>query len=358
MSDSGEEICEKCKEDIDDCICYYNAILDIPGFVKRRNTQIFKEKRCKLTELLQISHFFVMELEHMPNVYHTRSGHEVEDVGYGGYSDHDAARFLGTLIVSEYNEIIVNLSIGSYVSAIRGTRNLFEWLVRTLACISDAYIITKRLEDKNRPSCFHVISEAFSITQDKISMGSDKRKKFEQEIREKRKKGEIDEKVEAIYLSNIGAGATKFIESFNENILKYIKLYGVEKKVAKKQILRTIYQELSEYVHTSTSRLMKIEQNEGKAFFDQCEFDEAYNAIMITTDLICYFYFILLDIDVFHTIDNWKVQWRNGIMERFNALLLPRDKFQSTKTLLNSKVWKSNPPIELVSLNVSRDSSG
>ena len=92
----------------------------------------------------------------IPTLYTTRSGCSVEDFGPVPSGGSDSARNIIRLLVKEYNELYINLYIGSYYSAVRCLRASFEWLIKCVAIVSDASIITNYPSDKNRAFVLHL----------------------------------------------------------------------------------------------------------------------------------------------------------------------------------------------------------
>lgn len=343
-----EEFCEDCENTLNECTCGYDAILDIPKFIANRSATIFEKKRCKITNLQALSFLISKILMDLPSVYRTRSGHEVEEFYVDSYSDHDGARFLGTLIQSELNELLINITVGSYDSAIRGIRNLFEWVIRTTVLITDVSLFTKQSKDKHKPACFHMIRCAMELSNQKRQLSKDGLHTFKNNIKEQFRKGEINSEVKTAYLNDISSGITKYINQCDDSLIKYICLNSIPGKVPQKMILLYLYGQLSEYVHKSPKLLDKMEQNQGKLFFDSDEFDYSFNLVLISLDMIFYFYLLLLDMDVFHSSPEWKSSWRQQIKKDFDELLIPTHLMESCKTLLHSIEWNSNPPEELI----------
>ena len=336
-------ICEDCEKPLNDCTCGYNRILDIPGFIQQRSQHIFNKKRCKITEFRELSFFITEILDHMPNLYSTRSGHEIENVEDTNYSNHDAARFIGTSITHEMNELLVNLTVGSYNSSIRGIRNLFEWVIRTTVGMSDPSSITDSDKDKNVVTCFHTIKETYRSAMEKQTMDSQTKKSFKKDIENDPQLSERDKRV---LLAHISSGVGKFIDRCDSEFLKYIRPKNQD-NTPKKELYNT-YDQLSQYTHKSSELLESMEQNHGEIFFEQDEFDSAFRLCYIALDYIFYFYLILLDFDVFHGDLELKSRWRKNIRGRLHNMILSEESMISTRLLVNSKEWNSKPPKEFV----------
>ena len=102
---------------------------------------------------------------------------------------------------------------------------------------------------------------------------------------------------------------------------------------------RDIYGELSQSVHNSIGKIDDMPYGGATHFFDPKAFDKSYAMIHAAMDIILCLYFILIDIDVFYSDADDRKRYRKYVEKAF-AGTFGQHKFDSCRTLFNSKVWK------------------
>lgn len=351
MTEQKKEICEECEEFVENCVCSFDFIFDIPKFIKRRSLAIHKKRENEIFSIKRIIILLNHVFEQLPQVYVTRSGCEVEEFPMQLHSEHDSARNIGALMITEYNELLVNLCIGSYNSAVRNIRSLIEWLVRTVAAVSDRSILTKpKNKNKNKAVCFAGLKKMMLSSRSKERMDKQYRKKLRNELKNYSLEPQTNQNILSILNSEIKPGVGSIPSQLNEIIKKNLIINDPleDKSVRDSEVIYLIYDILSQYIHNSIDRFYDLEPGGATKFFDSEQFDIVYSIIMTASDIVLYFYFILLDIDVFHSNQEWKQSWRYEIKKIFTDTKMDQKYFSSTKSLLHSTEWNKKPPIEFV----------
>lgn len=351
MAKWKKKICEECGEIIKNCVCSFDFISDIPKFIKRRSIAIHKKKGNEIFSIKRILILLNHVFEYLPSVFVTRSGCEVEDFFMTGHSEHDSARNIGALMITEYNELLVNLCIGNYNSAIRNIRSLIEWLLRTTAAVSDRSILTKpKNKNKNKAICFAGLKKMMFHSDAKQRMDKQERKKIRNELKNYSLEPYADNKIISLLNSEIKPGIGNIPSLLNDKIQKNLVIIvpNENKTYRGSKAIYFIYDVLSQYIHNSLDRIDDLEPGGLTKFFDSEQFDNIYSIIMRASDIVLFFYIILLDIDVFHTDLEWKQRWRYEIKKIFTDTKLPQQYFSSTRSLLRSTEWNKKPSIEFV----------
>ena len=326
---------------------------NVPEFLRRR-TEAIDEKHKSQIEIIQGTMLLVNNIIHgLPSVYTNRKGCNVNNA-MGILSGHDAARSMGMLLITEFSEILVNLYSGAHNSARRNVRSPLEWMIRVLAAVSDRRIFTKELQDANRAVCFEELREA-------IKWGGLRRRKI---INKKYIEGwEVlpgDDPEKAILFRNLLANASipdgiKGIpEKLNDKIMSNLRIRGATLEMEGAERLYVIYGELSQSVHNAINKLDRMHHDGLTPFFDPESFDESYFLIHAATDIILCFYFILLDIDVFHALN--RQLYRKSIKNLFAEIFDERE-FSVCRTLFDGEVW-NDPLLEFTCQSTPPRTSG
>jgi hypothetical protein len=313
---------------------------------------IRRKKRAELDEIHTLPDIFNWLLSTLPNLYYTRCGCEIEDFPDAYPSEHDAVRNIGSLVTGEYNELLLNLYTGSYNSAIRCSRAVLEWLLRSVAAVSDLSILTNVPEDKNKAACFYGLQEltewskwkrtgrtAFNSTKHDLKDLAEKLADYPEIQLIMKRKLHVD----------IRDGIGNIPDRLNESILKYLQTTNSEdgKVLYGKDALRHTYDVLSKHVHVDAE---KIDADpHGTQFFDEEKFEETFSTIIRASDINLYLFLLLMDIDVFHSNKDWKYRWRQKTLEILEPKLVPIEKLPSTSSLLKSSEWCSDKMVEFVS---------
>ena len=353
-----DDLCGMCENLTNECTCSYDTIADIPGLIRKKSLITFAKKRCKITLFQGLSFLITQILEELPNNYTSRSGKDIEYIFTEPCTDHDAARYVGALIEYELNELLINITVGSYGSAIRGMRHLYEWVIRTVVLINDRSALTDKDVDKDKSLGFYTIICLMESLNIKQQLTKGKKSEYKKQIEKYFDEGKIDLETKKLCLSDIGFGITKYIDRCNDSFLKHIYFdneckdismnvfaYDLLKKLfeqkydnePQKRMLQDLYRKLSEYVHISPNQLGIMTENQSIPVFDSDDFDSAFDLISISLDVIFYFYILLLDTDVYHSDPEWKYSWRRGIMKSFDELIIPTQFMRFTKSLLHDK---------------------
>lgn len=291
--------------------------------------------------------------DNLPRLYYTRAGCEIEEFDTEYHSDHDAVRNIGALIISKYNELMIDLSVGSYNSAVGCTRSIFEWLLRTIAVVSDRSILTTLPSDKNKPTCFAGLMKMIQYGRWKKIMTEDDKKRIQDFLKHTSKtkisNPEVNEFTD-LYIgtvrSRIPHGIGEIPNKLNDLILKNIVIQNPFRKelLHGKEALYVYYDIVSEHIHKDIENLY-TEPGGRTIFIDLKEFDDAYSQIILMSDLILYFYLILIDLDVFHSNRDENIRWRKKAKKILKSFRLSSKQFASTNSLLVSPEWNSKPPI-------------
>ena len=159
--------CNQCGHSFEKCVCSFDFIFNLPEFIAARAQAIHKRRENQIYVINRVVLLLNHIIDNLPCVYITRSGCEVEEHTLYAHSKHDTSRIIGDLLVTEFNEMLVNLSSGSYDSALRTTRSMIEWLVKAVASVSDRSILCKTLKEqnRNRAVCFEGLRELIISTE-------------------------------------------------------------------------------------------------------------------------------------------------------------------------------------------------
>ena len=342
----NNEKCSRCDKLYEYCICDYDVIGDIPEFIKTRSMAIYKLRKKYIDEINKSLKLIRFTSFHIPMAYTPRCGHSIEEFPNCPHSGHDTSRVIGSLLISEINELIVNLSCGSNRSALRTTRSMMEWVIRVVAAISNRQIFSGLNSDKNMSLCYERLTEVITFHEEQkfMMMGDkEKRKSFE---KDKNKLKELNESKVKIpwyafkYNANIPDGLGGIPEKLNDQILSNIKI--VHNKTKESEIgssaIRLLYHLLSEYVHNSVDAINEIPQDGSTSFLNIDEFDNVYSILIPTIDIIFYHYFILVDMDVYYE-KTARIEYRKKIKEMFLKSKFSKKSFHSCFKLLGSDIW-------------------
>lgn len=356
----NKERCGNCRRLIENCQCSYDFLDNIPIFIRRRAVVHYNKKANELYRITRITLLVNWILENViPMFYITRSGCDVEEFPMQEHDEHDSARYIGALLIAEYNELIVNMYAGSYNSAIRCTRSVFEWLIKCVAAVSDASIISGVKSDRNKAYCFEGLNKAIDISKNKERFSrADKQEykkdmKMMQDIIENKLKDfpRTKLRLQRMASTRVRDGIGDIPRQLNEMITQNIsvKVEDGSTLCSGAIALYEVYDRLSQNVHMSQEELFGLRPGGISRFFDEEGFDETYETIMLASDVILYLLIILIDLDVFYWDKSSKVEWRKEMKKLFEqSYLYDGSHFSITKYLLDGKIWRSNPPLEFV----------
>lgn len=346
-----EKICNGCGNELNQCECGFDVITNPPEFIKRRSDVIFEKKINELEIINKIIILINFVFDNLPLVYVTRSGCEVEEFPFEIHSGHDSSRIIGSLLITELNELLVNLCVGSYYSAIRNNRSLIEWLVRTIAAVSDRSLLTSEKENnQNKAVCFEGLEVLLERAELLAKAPKHLRKEFKKSFELYKKNPNHDKKIAEILGAEIPPGIGNIPNGLNPKILQHLKIQNPENNqtIQNSEVIYCIYTILSKYVHNHMRRIDELEPGGNTQFLNLKQFDEVFPIIITSLDVIIYLYFMLIDIDIFHCNLDWKKQWRVNVKEFFDQAKFDQKYFLATNSLLNSQDWNSNPPIQFV----------
>ena len=335
--------CEECGRAYKNCICRFDTIVDVPEFLRRRVEAIDESRKSKIKIIQKTTFLFNHIMHNLPLQYMTRSWCKVEH-SMKDYSEHDTARIMGVLLITEFNEILVNLYSGAHNSARRNVRSPLEWMVRVLAAVSDRQIFTKNPQDANKALCFQGLRE--TIGWEDLRRRKIRNKKY---IERLKVPPDTDPEKAISFRSflasaNIPNGIKGIPERLNSDIMSNLQLCFNTQKITGSQRLYTIYENLSQSIHNTINKLDDVPHDGLTAFFDPESFDESYSLIHGATDVILCFYFILIDIDVYHDAVKDRKMYRKYVEELFAEFFNERE-FFVCRTLFDSKVW-NDPSLE------------
>lgn len=328
------EKCPDCNRAYKDCICRFYTILDVPEFLRRRAVAVGENREDQVTVIQKTVFLLNQIMDNIPPFYVTRGGCEAEDRPMQAHSKHDAVRIMGALMITEFNEIAVNLYSGAHDSARRNMRSMLEWMARVVAAVSDRSIFTGKPQDANKAACFLELREAIARTNAKRQRAEPRQNSAElpQGANYEKSAPSLDF-LDAVYVPDgIGAIPSKL----NARIVSNFQPHS--RAPAGGSSLLYYYNKLSQSIHNSIHRIDDIPYGGLTAFFDLESFDESYFLIYGATDMILCFYFILMDIDVFHGEAADRKKYREYAEKTF-ARIFGHQAFPSCLALFRSKVW-------------------
>ena len=351
----NDETCFSCHGLYEYCKCDYDIIGDIPKFIKTRSMAIYKSRKKYIDEINESLKLIMSTSLQIPLLYTPRCGHDVEEFPDWPHSGHDTSRVVGSLLIKEINELIVNLSCGSNRSALRTTRSMMEWTIRVVAAISNRQIFSGLNSDKNMPMCYEGLAEVITFNESTkfMMIDDEKKRKSFKKIKKEIKKGINKSKMNLPwhafkFNAKIPDGLGSIPEKLNEQILSNIKIVenATEKSDIGSSAIYLLYHLLSKYVHNSVDTIDEIPQDGSTPFLNFDEFDEIYLILIHTMDIICYHYFILVDMDV-HYEKTARIEYRKEIKEIFLKSKVSKESFHSCVKLLSSDIW-NDPDKEFI----------
>ena len=382
--------CPECNKPPDGCNCGFDFIFNVPGFLANRAKALDQNQQQQLTDIKNITLFLNYVIENLPHCYSTRSGCVVEEHGTQQHSKHDSSRLIGILLVTELNELIINMGVGAYNSSIRTLRSMIEWVLKTVAAVSDRSIFSCRDEDLNRSMCFNGLQ--------KTKKCGEIRKKFQ---RQRKINSEIQKCLEEIQsddpmfvhsatlciandsdrlrhvlsdndrhraflnracryqvflaYATIPDGIGKIPKKLNNKIMSSFKIRNPETGRIENgaAALYTIYDILSQHVHNSFKQIEQIPYGAKTPFRDPKSFNRTCAVIWSVMDAVLYFYMLLIDIDVVHTDVEDRKKYRKFIQETFEEFL-EKQKFCACSALFDSKMWNDSNNMFAIDLSPAR----
>lgn len=350
---SKEKNCGGCGKLINNCQCSYDFIFDVPEFIKRRSNALYHHREQNIFLIKRILIFLNYVIDNLPMVYVTRSGCYVEEHVFAEHSRHDTSRIVGSLLVTEFNELLINLVTGSYNSSLRTMRSMIEWLVRTLAATSDRSMLTYLPNDKNCAVCFAGLIEMMEAKdfhknlQEENNYSNDEMKTLKQLVTKNEAISEHVGYIARFLNTKIPIGVGVLPKKLNDTIKKKIKVKDHESKeiIIGSDAIYAIYHLLSMPIHNTLEKIYEMNPGGESNFLDLDKFDDTFKIILSASDLILSLYVILIDIDVFHEREH-KIQWRKFVFETFRDSKFGKHVFFGCESLLKSKFWLTTPPTE------------
>jgi len=320
----------------------------IKDLMKQANS-IYTQNQEEFEVLVQCNTLFNYFLDALPLVFTTRDGHEVSSGEVPMPSEFDAAKNILLLLINEFHEIFYGLMIGSNNSAVRSSKILLDWIIRIICALTDLSIITGKKSDRLTPGCFFAFMEIY-----KNSVIRNNQTKFEIKsalkfINQLKTEGKIDEHEEITLKTEINFDVQNYINQFNSLIYENIELKKIEtnETVTGKQALSYLHSILQDY----PARVPQIIENRflGRKVphSNEEETQRAFSLIFCVLDVILTLIIILIDFDVYHGDDKWKMDWREKtqkmVEHKINTNL-----FSSVGSMFKSHTWNSDPPKDFV----------
>ena len=339
--------CHKCHKLYENCICDFDLIEDISEFVRKRSNAIYKSRRNDIDEINKTIRLILFILLSIPMSYTPRCGYSIEEFPDAPHSWHDTSRIIGSLLINEINELIVNLSCGSNRSALRTARSMFEWIIRIVAAISNRQIFSDLDSDKNVPVCYYGLSKVMTLNEDikrSTKINKSKKQAYKEIQKEFKKINESNPKEISWYAFKYNAtipnGLGKIPEKLNVQILSNVEIMNIPALEYTKgsEAIYEIYRLLSNYVHNDVGKINEIQQDGATSFLNLDEFDDIYSILIPTIDIILYHYLILLDMDVYFE-KPIKIKYRKKIKKEFLKLKFSKKLFHNCFELLESNMW-------------------
>ena len=246
--------CAECGRAYKNCTCRFDTIVDVPEFLRRR-TEAIGENRESEIRIIQKTTFLLNQIRHnLPLQYVTRGGCRVKHPKKS-YSEHDTARIMGVLLITEFNEMLVNLYSGAHNSARRNVRSPLEWMVRVIAAVSDRQIFTKEQQHANTALCFRGLRE--TIGWEDLRRRKIRNKKYIEALKVPPGSdlGQATRFRSLLASAKIPNGIGNIPEKLNDNIMSNLQLCYNTQKITGSQRLRAIYESLSQSVHNTINRL-------------------------------------------------------------------------------------------------------
>ena len=318
--------------------CRFNTNIDLIKFIQQRSIIIHKSRHQEINEILKIANFINNTLHNIPTYYTSRCGHQIVHDPDQQYSEHDTSRQISSLLIHEFDELLVNLYSGSNISALRIARSMIECLLLVVAAISDQSIFYKSSSNKNKPICFTGLQQALQVQ--KVVKSAKKNgfptKKLQNDMRD------ISKSVPTLaYYFNVKIpdGIGKIPSALNKKIINNFTIVDSDTKMNEcgSQALYSIYKSLSEYVHIDLTKLYDQKYDNSIQSNNLDEFDEIFPILLTAIDTVIYFYIILLDINNY----NDDVILRTYITKHFPKIKYKDNILYACSKLLNSKNWKN-----------------
>ncbi len=339
--------CHTCHKLYKNCTCFFDLIENIPEFINERSNAIYKSRKNDIDEINKTIRLILFILLSIPMTYTPRCGYSIEEFPNAPHSGHDTSRVIGSLLINEINELVVNLSCGSNRSALRTSRSMFEWIIRIVAAISNRQIFSDLDSDKNVPVCYDGLTKTMNFNKNiRRSTKIDKSKKqtYKEIQKEIKKINESNPKeiswLAFRYNATIPNGLGKIPEKLNAQILSNIEIINITalKYIKGSEAIYEIYGLLSNYVHNDVEKIDEIPQDGATSFLNLGEFDDVYSILIPAIDIILYHYLILLDMDIYSE-KLMKTKYRKKIKEVFLKLKFPKELFHNCFKLLESNMW-------------------
>ena len=282
-------------------------------------------------------------IDDLPLCYRTRSGCVVKEHMLEEHSQRDTSRIMGVLLVTEFNELVVNLCSGSHRSALRTVRSLLEWLVKAVAAVSDRRIFTKKSKDANKAVCFQGLSLAIRWEHARKKLTKEEKRQYRELIRTPQvtKYENVHCFVDFLSSATIPNGLGTIPKKLNYKIMSNIKQQNLTQEGP--SLLYFIYDQLSKTTHNNLPKLDDIPYGGMTDFHDPEYFNESYSVIYNAMDIILCFYYVLVDIDVFHRSEDRKL-YREHVKKEFNDIFAAGE-FGICRTLFGSQIW-NDPSLE------------
>ena len=348
ISFKGEK-CEQCDNVFENCTCDFDFIVNLPEFIAKRAQAIHKRRENQIYVIKRITLLLNYVIENLPMAYTTRSGCKVEERILQAHSKHDTSRIIGTLLITEFNELLVNLSSGSHDSALRTMRSMIEWLTKAVAAVSNRSILCKISKDqnRNRAICFEGLRELIIVNKLQKSHSKEKKqiskslKKFIQATPEL-----TDSMRYRLFRADakIPDGIGSIPKELNDKIMTNFKIQNPATKEIKNgsEALYSIYEILSQSVHYDLAKIEEIHYGGAVDFIDLEQFDKTYSIVIAAADAILYLYFILIDIDILHFDKETRKEGREFLKQTFYNSKFGKQTFYACDRLLKSQQWNDH----------------
>lgn len=316
--------------------------------INKISSHIYTKKKKEFEILIVCKTLLSTLYGSLPNVYTTKDGHEIEDVGFSNPSKHDASRHILSLVIGEYHELFNNLMIGSFNSAVRSIKEAYEWVIRIVCALTDLSVITSKKSDLYTPGCFFAFMEIYKHSQMRDNVSKFESQSFLKIIDQEKQIGSIDEHDELLLKTELDLNVRNFINKFNSLIYENIELNKIETKetITGKNALLYLISKLENYPYNNPEKILK-KHHDMPSDFDEDAFDNAFSLIIVTTDVILSLMLIMMDFDVFHGNKEWKKRRREEIQKLF-IHKIDLNQFPSINALFKGETWNSVPPKDFV----------
>jgi len=338
---SDAEKCDECGNSFGYCTCRFDFISNLPEFIAKRTKAIHKHRTNQIFVIKRVVLLLNHVMENLPMCYRTRSGCLVEEHPMQAHSEHDTSRIIAVLLITEFNELLVTLSSGSYSSALRTIRSMIEWLIRSIAAVSDRSIFCKSLQDqnRNRAVCFEGLKE--------LLISNHLKKSSQKRFRRSTQNLEFpasDNWLRYYYFlrdSRVPNGVNEIPKKLNGRITANFELRNPKTQQIENgsEALYSIYHTLSQSIHDDLETFGKMQYGGATDFLDLEQFDKTYSVIVTGIDAVLYLYFILIDIDVHHSSKEDRKEGRAFLRQKFYESKFGKSTFHACTRLLTSRRW-------------------